>query len=421
MKLLFFPLSLSLLLTTAIEAKPSSGYFEEESITTSIGVNKQESPLFSQAELEQMLAPIALYPDSLLTHILIASTYPLELVRAQRWLDINSDVPKDKILKKISKKDWDVSVKALVPFPRVLQNLNDDLNWTQQLGDAFLSNEEQVLASIQKLRHKAEQAGNLAKMTNSRVSYDDNNIVIESAQPTVVYVPYYDTRVVYGTWHWRHNPPVYWSVPRHLHTSHYYDSYSQPFYWSSGIHISFNFFSSAFHWHNRHIVVSHHYNKPFYSHSTYHRNRVKIVTSSGAKRWQHKPQHRRGVAYSNSQLKKRFHSTRKVSSKSYGNRIYASNHKSKTFAKKIAHNKKVHHVSRHKDKRVVSTAHKNKKVHSDKLIKQAPTKKVIKHNRKIKDNHNYRKAIVRNKATQKPRKHSNSRSTSKYEKRRKDN
>jgi len=310
-----------------VQAQTSASYWTEDYTDNSTSKISKNSPLFSQAELAQMLAPIALYPDSLLTHILIASTYPIELVQAQRWLDRNSSLSSDEIYSAIDDKDWDASVKALVPFPRVLKRLNDDLAWTQQLGDAFLSNEAAVLASIQELRQQAEEVGSLAKMANSTVRYDNNAIIIESAQPQVVYVPYYDTRTVYGTWHWRHYPPVYWSTPRHFYSSYYYDSYYQPFYWHSGVHISFNYFFGAFHWHKRHVVVSHHYKKHFYRGSHHYRNRHKIVSSSGAKRWYHKPHHRRGVAYSNKHLKKRFHSNRETLMQRKHKRNYAKQNK----------------------------------------------------------------------------------------------
>jgi len=309
------------LLLSSIEK--SKAQHSESLIADHDFATQQQQPLqYNQAQLAQMLAPIALYPDTLLTHILIASTYPLELVQAQRWLakydGLSPERLANKLQDEINDKKWDASVKALMPFPRVIKRLSDDLDWTQQLGDAFLTNETSVLASIQKLRAQAQQHGSLAKMANSTVSYEGNNIVIEPQQPQIIYVPYYDSRLVYGTWHWRHYPPVYWTIPGHFYNGHYslvtsYDPYYQPFYWYSAVHIRHHFFFGAFHWHNRHIVMINHYNKShhsrhFYGSKSYrpYNNRAKIVSNSGAKRWQHKPQHRRGVAYSNKRLNKRY-------------------------------------------------------------------------------------------------------------------
>jgi len=287
-----------------------------------IETDEQKSQQYSEAQLAQILAPIALYPDTLLTHILIASTYPLELVQAQRWLEKHDALSPqrlaDKLQDEVNENNWDASVKALMAFPSVVKRLSDDLDWTQQLGDAFLSNEAQVLASVQQLRSQAQKAGSLAQMTNSTVSYEGQNIIIESQQPQVIYVPYYDSRQVYGTWHWGHYPPVYWAIPKHFQSvqysshssSHYNSPYYQPFYWHTGVHISHRLFFGAFHWQNRHVVVINHNKKRHYGHHRYnghpHSNRAKIVTSTGAKRWKHKPQHRRGVSYSNKQSNKRF-------------------------------------------------------------------------------------------------------------------
>ncbi len=257
----------------------------------------QEEQYLSEAELAQILAPIALYPDTLLTHILIASTYPLEVIAADRWLTNNSSLTTKKIHQKSQKKDWDASIKALLAFPQVMSKLSENLTWMQRLGDAFLQDEGRVMASIQRLRQKAERAGSLKNMDNVQVIKERQVIIIEPAQPEIVYVPYYDTRVVYGRWHWSHYPPVYW------HSPYYYTAHHGNFYWGHGVHISTHFFFSAFHWHNRHVVVNH------YNRHGYH-PRNKIVISHGAKRWNHQPKHRRGVAYSSGRVKQKYHGVR---------------------------------------------------------------------------------------------------------------
>lgn len=255
-----------------------------------------EERTFTEAELAQMLAPIALYPDSLLTHILIASTYPIEIVEAQRWLLKNDKLNAAQLVKAIETFEWDASVKALVPFERILSRLSEDLRWTQQLGDAFLQDEERLLISIQALREQAKLAGNLDKMENLDVSYEKNNIIIEPREQEIVYVPYYDTRMVYGTWHWSSYPPVYWTPHHNVFVNRY-----RPFAWHSGIHISFNYFFSAFHWNNHHVVVVN-------PRKTQHYQPRRQITRGGyAKRWLHKPIHRRGVAYKNRVVREKYH------------------------------------------------------------------------------------------------------------------
>jgi hypothetical protein len=271
---------------------------------------QQQEKSFSEAQLAQMLAPIALYPDSLLTHVLIASTYPIEIVEAHRWLMKNDELNAEQAAISVKDFAWDASVKALVPFQRILSRLSEDLTWTQQLGDAFLQDESRLLESIQVLRKQAEIAGNLDKMDNMDVSYEDSNIVIEPIEKEIVYVPYYDTRMVYGTWHSVSYPPVYWRPHHSVYVSRY-----NPFYFHSGVHISFNYFFSAFHWHNRHVVVvnSHHAKHRYYE----QRPRRLIVNGGYAKRWVHKPEHRKGVAYRTKHTSSKYHNKRvKVSESS---------------------------------------------------------------------------------------------------------
>ena len=265
-------------------------------------VKQQEEQQFSEAELAQMLAPIALYPDSLLTHILISSTYPIEIIEAHRWLKKNDKLNADQISKAIKRFDWDASVKALVPFEQILSRLSDDLSWMQQLGDAFLQDETRVLESIQALREQAKLAGNLGKMENMDVSYEDNNIIIEPLEKEIVYVPYYDTRMVYGAWYWSSYPPVYWTPSHRVYVNHY-----NPFYWHSGINVSFNYFFSTFNWPNRHVVVV---NPHKSQHRYYHQRSRRLIASSGyAKRWSHQPVHRKGVAYKNKYTREKYYSS----------------------------------------------------------------------------------------------------------------
>ena len=170
-------------------------------------------PVFKPEELDQLLAPIALYPDSLLSQMLMASTYPLEVVHAQRWLEQNKDLSGDALAKALENKSWDPSVKSLVNFPQVLAMMNEKLDWTQKLGDAFLAQQKDVMDTIQKLRSKAQEAGNLNTTKELAVKAEPNVIVLESADPCVIYVPTYNTTVVYGTWPYSAYPPYNYNSP----------------------------------------------------------------------------------------------------------------------------------------------------------------------------------------------------------------
>ncbi|MRR08175.1 MAG: DUF3300 domain-containing protein, partial [Deltaproteobacteria bacterium] len=152
----------------------------------------------SQAELEQILAPIALYPDEVLAQILIASTYPLEIVQADRWAKGNSGLKGDKLTAALEKQPWDPSVKSLVNFPQVLSMMSEKIDWTQKLGDAFLAQQEDVMKSVQTLRAKANSAGNLKSTKEQKVIVEKETIIIQPASPEVVYVPTYNPTVVYG-------------------------------------------------------------------------------------------------------------------------------------------------------------------------------------------------------------------------------
>ncbi len=247
---------------------------------------------FSEGELAQMLAPIALYPDALLSQILMASTYPLEVVEAARWSEKNLHLEGTDAVDAVADQDWDPSVKALVAFPRVLAQMNDDLTWTRNLGDAFLFQEADVADMIQELRQQAYDAGHLDDQDNIRVVREREVIIIEPTHPRVVYVPYYRPTVVYGGWRWPAYGPVCWYPPHHYNLGF-------GITWIGGIHISHGFFFSAFHWPQRYVVITH------FSDRYRHKDRAR------PHRWSHDPRHRRGVAYRHPAVKTRY--TRPVS------------------------------------------------------------------------------------------------------------
>ena len=162
---------------------------------------------FSQAQLEQMLAPVALYPDSLLAQVLMASTYPVQVVEADRWVKQNAGLKGDAVNAAIDKMNWDPSVKALVPFPQVLSMMSEQLAWTENLGDAFIGRQAQVMDTVQKLRARARAKDTLQSDTQQKVIVEQQIIRIEPANPQVVYVPAYNPVVVYGAWPYPAYPP----------------------------------------------------------------------------------------------------------------------------------------------------------------------------------------------------------------------
>lgn len=171
-----------------------------------------DAKTFKTEELDQLLAPIALYPDELLTTVLMAATYPLEVVQAARWRKepANTKLSGEALTKALVSKDWDPSVKTLTQFPDVLQTMSDKLEWTQKLGDAFLAQQSDVMDRIQFLRKTADKAGSLKSNKQQKVTKQTNYIIIESTSPQTVYVPVYQPTVVYGTWWYPAYPPYYW-------------------------------------------------------------------------------------------------------------------------------------------------------------------------------------------------------------------
>jgi len=268
-------------------------------------------PVLSDAELAQILAPIALYPDSVLSHVLIAATYPLEVVQAGRWLSKHPDP--ESAAQALANQDWDASVKALTPFPELIRRLNEDLDWMRDLGDAFLADEQRLLAGVQSLRAQAEQADSFDNAEHIQLSREQGNIIIEATDNKIVYIPYYDSRQVYGNWRYAQHPPHQWiGWESHWHASHsnYLDRHHSPFDWHSGVYLSTSFFFNAVHWSDRRIRVANHHSRYWRQHSlrrtfdrTKHRRQLRSDHSAGY--WRHNPKHRRGVAYAGQRKYKR--------------------------------------------------------------------------------------------------------------------
>lgn len=243
-----------------------------------------------QGELEALLAPIALYPDQILAQILMASTYPLEIVMAARFVQQNPSLAGDALDQALSDKNWDPSVLSLTAYPQVLVMMNDKLDWTQRLGDAFLASQQQVMDTVQTLRSKAQAAGNLRNTPQQTVTNQAGFIDIEPAQPEYVYVPVYDPRVIYGPWSDPVYQPDYWYPP---------PIYGYPDL-SAGIAIGI-FFGAAWRISNNHWGWA----RPNWRghgigvdvRNNNFANRPQYVNRWRDGQWAHLPEHRHGVAY----------------------------------------------------------------------------------------------------------------------------
>lgn len=244
----------------------------------------EQANRFSKEELTQMLAPIALYPDSLIAQLLMASTYPLELVEAERWRRENMGLKGTELDNALRDKPWDPSVKSLCHFPDILFAMSDKLDQTRKLGDAFLSQEDDVMATVQELRKKADQQGNLKTTSQQKVIEEQGEIQIEPVDPEVIYVPVYDPSYIYGPWWYPGFPPYYWYYPTSYPFGLTYIAFGSPFYFS------FDIFSWAWcDWRSHRIHVDFDRARRFH-----HFNAGRDL---GGPTWRHNPVHRRGVAY----------------------------------------------------------------------------------------------------------------------------
>lgn len=243
-----------------------------------------DAPLSNQ-QLEQLVATIALHPDSLLTQILMASTYPLEVVQAARWSKENPKIAGDALEDAMEKQPWDPSVKSLTAFQQALQMMNDDLSWTQQLGDAFLAQQEDVLDAVQRLRMRADEAGNLKTTKEQKVEKQtvtveggsqETVIIVEPADPKVIYVPAYNPTVIYGGWPYPAYPPYYWYPPGYVAR--------RAFWFGVGV-VAGHALWGRYDWGRRSVRVNVNVYNSF--------NRSNITRPN----WNHNPRHRRAVPY----------------------------------------------------------------------------------------------------------------------------
>jgi len=172
----------------------------------------------SAQQLQQLVAPIALYPDALVAQILAASTYPTQIVEAERWMQSHLNLKGEELAKEVDKQNWDPSVKAMTQFPSVLENMDKNLSWTSSLGEVYISQPQDVTDAVQVMRQQARTAGHLSSNEQERVTTQGNTIIIEPANPEVVYVPAYDPWLVYGAPiiaypGWYPVPGIFWGGP----------------------------------------------------------------------------------------------------------------------------------------------------------------------------------------------------------------
>jgi hypothetical protein len=297
-------------------AAPAAGEAATGGSAATAGGPVAADQLLTAGELEQLVAPIALYPDDLLATVLIAATYPLEVVQADRWARNNKSLKGDAIKKAIEKQPWDHTVKTLASTPQVLATMSEQIEWTQKLGDAVLAQQDDLMAAVQRLRLKAQEFGNLKSTKEQTVTVENvpaaetpqasgggtlapsQVIVIESAQPNVVSVPYYDPGTVYGGWSYPSYPPYYSPPPTGYYG--YYPGWYPGRALATGVAFGLGVawvggVTGAFNWGNRNINIG-----EINIGSGNVRNRTNVRS------WQHNPVHRGGVRYNNTQVANRF-------------------------------------------------------------------------------------------------------------------
>jgi Protein of unknown function (DUF3300) len=261
----------------------------------------QEAPKIPNDQLDSLVAPIALYPDPLLAQVLAASTYPLELIQLQQWLEKNKGLKDKALVDAVQKQPWDPSIQAMAALPDVVKRLTDDIQWTTDLGNAFLAQQSDVMDAVQRMRSKAKETGNLQSneqmKVETKVIEKKSVVVIEQSSPDVVYVPSYNPTVVYGAPAYPY-PPIY---------------YPPPGYYAAGMAISFGIgvamgaaWGGGWGWGanwggNNDVTINNNnnFNRTSNVNGGNRTNNIGNSNRSGNSNWKHSPQHRGGAPYSN--------------------------------------------------------------------------------------------------------------------------
>ncbi len=299
-----------------------------------LGQPDQPAAPFKPEELDQLVAPVALYPDPLLAQVLMASTYPLEIVQAARFANDNASLKGDPLNEALQKQSWDDSVKSLVSFPQVLTMMDAKLDWTQKLGDAFLAQQKDVMNAVQRLRARAQAEGNLKSNKEQTVTVEPASaapatapapapaeqapspVIVQQAPPTiitiaptnpqVVYVPTYSPTVVYGAWPYPAYPPYYYYPPGYV-------AGTAVLSFAAGVAVGSALWGSC-NWRGGDVNV----NVNQYNNFTKNVNTANIASQrtqiqsqranvqGGASTWQHNPEHRKGAQYRDPATQQRF-------------------------------------------------------------------------------------------------------------------
>jgi len=241
------------------------------------GASQASAPAFNQDELDQMLAPVALYPDALLAQVLMAATYPAEVVEAARWAQQHNGLTGPALQNALQGEPWDASVKSLCQFPALLDRMSQGLAWTQRLGDAFIEQQQQVMDSVQELRRRAQFAGNLQSNPQQTVVAENGAITILPANPQIVYVPTYNPAFAYGNW-WR------WAAYPAYYPSYWGPAGDSGFFWGLGVAAGVGLWG-GFDWHRHEVNIRLDRYNEF--------NRTHIADN----RWHHDEMHRGGIPY----------------------------------------------------------------------------------------------------------------------------
>jgi hypothetical protein len=261
-----------------------------------------KAPTFKPEELEQIVAPIALYPDSVLAQVFMASTYPLEIVQAARWSKEHPDVKGDALQKEMQKQSWDASVKSLTYFPDVLAMMNEKLDWTQKLGDAFLAQQKDVMDAVQRLRAKAKAEGNLESSKEQTVRTEPapagasttTIIYVEPADPQVVYVPTYNPVVVYGAWPYPAYPPYYYYPPGYVAATSFFS-------FTFGVAVGGALWGNC-NWGHSDVDIDINRQNNFNNINTGDRG----TGNRGNQKWEHNSEHRKGAQYRDSATQQKY-------------------------------------------------------------------------------------------------------------------
>jgi hypothetical protein len=272
------------------------------------GQDSSNDTKIEPGELEQILAPIALYPDELLSQVLMASTYPLEIVQADRWTKQNKSLKGDELAVALEKQSWDPSVKSLVNFPDVLAMMSEKLDWTQKLGDAFLAQQKDVMDTVQTLRRKANETGNLKTTTQQKVIVEKETqvIVIQPSNPQVVYVPTYNPTVVYGVWAYPAYPPYPVYPPGYVPGA-------AMFSFAAGVAVgaAWGYAWGGCNWHGGDVDINVNRNANLNRNIDRSRYQNNVTGGQGGRgSWQHNPEHRKGVSYRDQNTRQQYGQSR---------------------------------------------------------------------------------------------------------------